>query len=388
MADRNDIWGSIDRGLNSFFGPINRGLEAVGAAIPSGRLGDPGMLRREKDPLDRILEGETADDVYGSDSQGFLDNFMSSPQGQGVMLALGLLAPRAGGPSPRLKGMPETFKLPGGERVQSDPIPGVMAAHRDYMRRAGIDADMPQSFPAFDKERAARIAQAYDSAPHAPNDPGMQRAYRALADEVLGQYDALTRQGLRFKFMKPDGKGGFIDPYAASPSMGYKSLRDKGELEIFPTEGGFGSSAIPDLELNPMLAPSGRNFGGKPATVNDVFRAVHDAYGHFGTGNSFFRAPGEERAWVAHSSMFSPQARKALTAETRGQNSWVNYGPHGEANRTASGAQTVFAPQKTAPMPDWSVTEGMPSLPRASRDVELPRGLGLLPFSGHDVTSE
>lgn len=44
--------------------------------------------------------------------------------------------------------------------------------------------------------------------------------------------------------------------------------------------------------------------------------------------------------------------------ETRGQNSWVNYGPHGEANRTASSGTTVFADQKTGLLPDWVVSEG------------------------------
>ena len=45
-----------------------------------------------------------------------------------------------------------------------------------------------------------------------------------------------------------------------------------------------------------------------------------------------------------------------MTSETRGQNSWVNYGPHGEANRTASGANTVYADQKAGLLPEWMYT--------------------------------
>jgi len=58
--------------------------------------------------------------------------------------------------------------------------------------------------------------------------------------------------------------------------------------------------------------------------VNDVFRAVHDFFGHSELGNSF-GAIGEENAWNAHARMYSPLARQAMTTETRGQNSYVNF---------------------------------------------------------------
>ena len=66
-----------------------------------------------------------------------------------------------------------------------------------------------------------------------------------------------------------------------------------------------------------------------PATglnTNEMFRAVHDFYGHGVHGNEF-GPKGEEKAWAAHSAMYSPLARAAMTAETRGQNSVVNYTP-------------------------------------------------------------
>jgi len=60
--------------------------------------------------------------------------------------------------------------------------------------------------------------------------------------------------------------------------------------------------------------------------TNEMFRAVHDFYGH-GVHGTEFGPKGEEKAWAAHSAMFSPLAQAALTAETRGQNSVVNYTP-------------------------------------------------------------
>jgi len=60
--------------------------------------------------------------------------------------------------------------------------------------------------------------------------------------------------------------------------------------------------------------------------TNEMFRAVHDFYGHAVHGNEF-GPKGEEKAWSAHGGMYSPLARAAMTAETRGQNSVVNYTP-------------------------------------------------------------
>jgi|GEM_PF-3236426 len=59
-------------------------------------------------------------------------------------------------------------------------------------------------------------------------------------------------------------------------------------------------------------------------TANDKFRAVHDYYGHSVEGYQFGK-DGEENAWIEHSKMFSPLAQWALSSETRGQNSFVNY---------------------------------------------------------------
>jgi hypothetical protein len=85
---------------------------------------------------------------------------------------------------------------------------------------------------------------------------------------------------------------------------------------------------------------------------------VHDAFGH-GLEGAGFRAQGEENAWQAHVRLFTGSAVGAITSETRGQNSWLNYGPYGETNRTAKLEGTVFAEQKTGLMPEWTWSEGV-----------------------------
>jgi hypothetical protein len=60
----------------------------------------------------------------------------------------------------------------------------------------------------------------------------------------------------------------------------------------------------------------------------------------------------------SHARMYSPEALPAVASETRGQNSWVNYGPYGEFNRKASPSETIYAEQKTGIMPAWTWLEG------------------------------
>jgi hypothetical protein len=173
------------------------------------------------------------------------------------------------------------------------------------------------------------------------------------------------------------------DPYAKSPRAAIMDVRDNNHLWVFPTESGFGGSesAHVDISGNPLLRKTGEVIDGVPVTANDIFRIVHDYFGHIKYGHGF-RADGEENAWRAHSAMYSPLARKAMTSETRGQNSWVNYGPYGEQNRTASGADTQYAPQKTGLLPDWVIEEGLadefyPETPLRLPPTKIAAGLTL-----------
>jgi hypothetical protein len=247
-----------------------------------------------------------------------------------------------------IPGKPDTVRIPGTGEVAAAPIKELEDAAAGYMAKVGRPgAHQIDEFPAFNEDKARRIAEAYEAMQHAPNDPAVRRAYDAMIEETMGQYRALKDLGLEFK-ANPPGH----DPYAASPAMGYADLVKNGRLHFFPTEQGYGT--LSGIDDNPLLRRVG-TIGDLPnATANDAFRVVHDAFGHFGPGNPFFRHKGEDRAWYAHSQMYSPEATPAMTAETRGQNSWLNFGPYGESNRGAPSAQTVYAEQKAGIMPDWA----------------------------------
>jgi GNAT superfamily N-acetyltransferase len=191
-------------------------------------------------------------------------------------------------------------------------------------------------------ERATKIAQAYESMPHNPNDPEVKHSYNSLANETMDQFNHLVNSGLKISRIKP----GQENPYKTSKDL-FHDVHQNGHIWYYPTEQGFGSGK--EVKNHPLLANTGITDDGHPLLANDVFRVVHDIYGHAKEGHNF-GPNGEENAWRTHMQMYSPSAQKALTSETRSQNSWVNFGKHGEHNRK-NPSQTIFADQKAGLMP-------------------------------------
>lgn len=144
---------------------------------------------------------------------------------------------------------------------------------------------------------------------------GAQLAYREMAGQVVDQYREMVElDRIKVSFVEDN-------PY-----------EDASELFADIRKGSFAVYATSEDQRHPLL---GRH-------TNDMFRAVHDFYGHWGTRRGFDRH-GEEAAWVRHSQLFTGLGRRAMTTETRGQNSafiWINGGRE-------------FPPQKAVLLPDW-----------------------------------
>lgn len=146
-------------------------------------------------------------------------------------------------------------------------------------------------------EQGSEIGRYYQNAPDF--DPAAVPSFNAFREETGRQFEFMTgsqrRGGLGLEVGVQD-----TDPYPDAPSM-VSDVRDRNRLNVLST----------------------RSTGGHPYLTdddNDMFRAVHDFFGHAGTGRGFSRH-GEEAAWMHHSQMYSPRARPAMSAETRGQNS-------------------------------------------------------------------
>lgn len=269
-------------------------------------------------------------------------------------------------------------------RFKAAVNPEIAKVAEQYMESAGLPYNPPTDFVPVDPAFASRVADAYEQMEHNPSDPEVKAAYEQLIKETAAQYQAALDAGLKVEFINFEKDG---DPYAESPRMVTDDINDNNHMWVFSTRDGFGSDETFDPSENPLLQETEFEISGQKALANDLFRVVHDYFGHAKEGVGF-RANGEENAFRAHSAMFSPLAQRALATETRGQNSWLNFGPHGETNRTAKTEDTVFADQKTGLLPPWAsavddiVLEQSVSL-RKEGGVETLKKYGLDPAVKH-----
>jgi hypothetical protein len=220
------------------------------------------------------------------------------------------------------KGVPTEETRKGSERVREEA--------RAYSESKGLKYQDISNLP-LNEERAKKVADVYSEAKHEPNNPEVKASYEAFRNETADQLKFLEDRGVKFEPWTKEGQ-----PYKNSSDM--IADVDKNKHLYFYTGG--------DMPADHPLA---EKIPGRNISYNDAFRAVHDYFGHSREGFQF-GPRGEDNAYRAHSAMYSEAARPAMAAETRGQNSFVNFGPNGEYNR-ANPKDTKFADQKATVLP-------------------------------------
>lgn len=134
-------------------------------------------------------------------------------------------------------------------------------------------------------------------------DELVTKSYGQLRKEIDQQFDDMIKGGMKLSFHQGDAN------YLDSKEMLRDALINN---HLYTYRGG---------DVHPLLNDYDPVYG---LNSNEKFRAVHDYLGHATTGSTFGRK-GEEIAYGAHAQTLSPLARIAAAAETRGQNSFVNY---------------------------------------------------------------
>ncbi len=199
-----------------------------------------------------------------------------------------------------------------------------------YNATIGLPTPVRGHYALIDHRIARLICEAYTALPILATDDRTRACYKALAREVWAQYRFLEETGYTFEPWQCDGQ-----PYATSAEMMADVQHNK---HIYFFTGG---------EPNPYMSEYAVTLYGVDCTINDLFRAVHDLFGHACEGFGFGQR-GEENAWIHHSMMFTADAQWALTTETRGQNSWVN---ESDENAGLPACKRAFAVQKAALLP-------------------------------------
>lgn len=221
---------------------------------------------------------------------------------------------------------------------QFDPVDFVAEGARRYATERGLNWRAPSPQLQVDPERGHAQFLSYRAHLEASEDsPEIKTAYEAATRHINEQYDFMTRpterggMGVRHEVVEDD-------PYPGPREMA-EDLRTNRRIRTYATT---------STSVGGEQAPTLQAFDNE---TNDRFRAVHDVFGHAAIGRGFSRH-GEEAAYQSHVGMFPPEAHRALASETRGQNSFLNYGPKAEFPNP--GVRMVDMPQwatETGPLP-------------------------------------
>ena len=167
------------------------------------------------------------------------------------------------------------------------------------------------------------IADRQDTADHFISDR-LHVAYVDFKNKLIDQYYALVDHGFT---IKPWHGFGSDQPYDCSLDM-IESIDQFGTLYYFQTDHGFGNGDQVSAD-HPMVDQTGIVIDGLPVLYNDLFRAVHDLFGHYLHGCTF--APlGEYKAFIGHLQLFGIDslASEALMIETIYQSTFFGFGRH------------------------------------------------------------
>jgi len=286
------------------------------------------------------------------------------------------------------------------------PNERVRSLARGYMNSVGMNyEERAGEYVEIDPVVGMQIADAFDAMQHSPTDPAVIESYNALKKETLDQYDYLIANGVQLipwagkgePYPFPNGSKLMAEDVQANERLYYfKTINPEEEVSFGQGEG---------VQGNPLLDDVGRpvrdSVGNMHSqTYNDLFRAVHDYFGHSKEGYGF-GPRGEENAWVVHSRMYSSLARRSMTTETRGQNNWVNwnkdYGQRLDGTPIVRGdedyiplADRPYAEQKIGLLPkeyvQFAARVERGTLPLGSKSDATPRTYRLRHISKEDRT--
>lgn len=225
---------------------------------------------------------------------------------------------------------------------------------------------------ALDRDFCRRTATYFDGAPTMAADAALLSRYDRFKRQNLLQYQAIVNAGIEIRPWLGDAQ-----PYRDSRHLREK-VRQSHTLYVYLTSSGHGpddgtsSGHGPDdgadsgpgglvgaglgVGGHPMIEPSGVWVDGVEFCHNDLFRAVHDLFGHVMFGRGFGPA-GELLAAFCHMHMYSPDVRPLLLTEHVGQICWFFHGPHlrRETGELPERGDADYLPPARRPYPEQKV---------------------------------
>lgn len=177
-----------------------------------------------------------------------------------------------------------------------------------------------KSISEIDLLYCAKVGIAFQNLKHTPQDPEVFYCYQKFKAETRSQFSFLRESGVSVHPWLREGQ-----PYLNSKHL-FDEFHKTKTLFVYLTVNGYGADHSYPHD-HPMLEASDIYIDGISLTYNDLFRVVHDVFGHI-TGFNSFSCLGELRAALNHMKLYSEDACQAMLSESVGQICWYYFGPH------------------------------------------------------------
>jgi hypothetical protein len=209
-------------------------------------------------------------------------------------------------------------------------------------------AGLPYLVAVVDEAFCRDVADHFERLPRLTFDDGVARGYERLKHETRLQYEAVLAAGIAVEPWLGRGQ-----PYRDATEMA-RRVHATRTLHVFLTRDGHGPPG--SVGFHPMREPSGVVVDGVEFTHNDLFRAVHDLFGHVAFGNTF-GAAGELKAAYCQMALLPETARPIVLTEQVAQTCWFFFGPHlrDEAGRVRRPRTDGYVPPHRRPYPEQKV---------------------------------
>lgn len=172
------------------------------------------------------------------------------------------------------------------------------------------------------------VAETFEKLPDRGNDPEVKAAYDDFKAQTNEMWNYMTKPekegglGIKIDFA-PNEKG---NPYPTAAAQ----AEDLRENHHMTTQSGLGGEHSETMSTEEY----------------DRFRAVHDVFGHAGSGAGFDRH-GEYETYLVHQSMYTGAGARAMATEYHGSNTAIWAGEPG----TPGTGKSVLLPESLTPNP-------------------------------------
>jgi len=201
----------------------------------------------------------------------------------------------------------------------------VEARAREYVRTYVPSRELePAAGIRVDPAYCTAVASAYHAMAHEPSNPAIRAEFSAFKAETQLQYEYILEAGINVLPWQSGKRTG--GRYASTIELRQKVARSS-TIYVYLTDHGYGPEEIRQLNgsNHPMLEFSDYLVHGVQLRYNDLYRVVHDVFGHM-MYDYDLGLEGEIGALFVHMQMYSTVARRALFAESLAQVCCYHFG--------------------------------------------------------------